>query len=317
MRAYALRRGLLVVPTLVGVSLLAFALANLAPGDPAEELLRRTTERPPSPEEVATLRRELGLDRPLVVQYARWVGDVVRGDLGTSYATRRPVSDELGRRVPLSLELAVPAALLALAIALPAGLLSAVHRNRLIDQVLRVASLVGASVPSFWLALLLIGFFAVRLSLAPVAGRGGASSMVLPVVTLAMAPAAVLARFTRSTMLEALGEDYVATARAKGVAAVGVVAGHALRNALIPLVTAFGTSLGHLLAGVVVIETVFVWPGAGKALQDAILQRDYPLIQGFVLYAGAIFLVVNLLVDLSYALIDPRVRLGAGGATPT
>lgn len=310
MRAYVLRRLLLVVPTLLGISLLAFALANLAPGDPAEEFLRRTTETPPTPSQVADVRRELGLDRPLPVQYLTWVRQAALGDLGISYSTRRPVVTELARRIPFTLELAIPAALLALAVALPVGIASALRRNRLADQALRVGSLLGASVPSFWLALLLIVLFSVKLSLLPVAGRGRLASLVLPTIALAVTPAAVLARFTRSTMLETLGEDYVRAARAKGVSWRRVVWRHGLRNSLIPLVTAFGNSLGHLLAGAVVIEAIFVWPGVGRLALDAILQRDYPMIQGFVVYAGAAFVAINLLVDLSYGVIDPRIRLG-------
>ena len=199
MRAYTFRRLLLLVPTLIGISLLAFALAHVAPGDPATEFLRRTTDRQPTPAEIAVVRHDLGLDRPLVVQYVAWVGHVAHGDLGISYSTRGPVREELGRRVLFTLELAVPAALLAILIALPAGIASTLMRGRLGDQVVRVIALAGASMPGFWLALLLIIVFAVKLSLVPVAGRGGPASLVLPVVTLAVTPAATLARFTRST----------------------------------------------------------------------------------------------------------------------
>lgn len=314
MRAYLARRLLLVLPTLVGVSLLAFGLANLTPGDPAAELLRRTNDQPPSPEAVAGMRKELGLDRPLAVQYVWWVSDAVRGDLGISYATRRPVTTDISRRIGFTLELAVPAALLALALSLVLGVVSAVNRNRWSDQVIRVMSVIGASMPSFWLALLLIIAFSVKLSLLPVAGRGGATSLVLPIATLTLAPTAVLSRFTRSTMLETLGDDYIRTARAKGLASWRVVGHHALRNACIPLVTAFGTSLGHLVSGAVIIETIFLWPGVGKLAVDAILQRDYPMIQAVTLYGGFVFVAVNLLVDLSYAVIDPRIRLGPPGA---
>lgn len=316
MTAYVLRRVLLVVPTLLGVSLLAFALANLTPGDPAEALLRRTTDQPPTPEAVAETRRDLGLDRPLAVQYVSWLGNAMTGDLGISYDTRRPVTAEILDRVPRTLELAGPAALAALVVAVVLGVVSAVNRNRWPDHVLRVVSVAGASMPSFWLALLLIMLFSLKLSLLPVAGReAGARSLVLPVLTLALAPTAVLARFTRSAMLETLGDDYVRTARAKGVAGWRVVGRHALRNACIPLVTAFGTSLGHLVSGAVIVETIFLWPGVGRLAVDAILQRDYPMIQGFTLYAGVAFVAVNLVVDLSYGAFDPRVRLARSPAT--
>lgn len=310
MKAYIARSVVLLIPTLLGISLLAFGLAKLAPGDPAAEFLRRTTDRPPTPPEIARARTELGLDRPVIAQYGRWVRRAASGDLGISYATRRPVTTEIQHRIPATLELAIPAALLALLIAIPLGTIAALHRNRAVDQIARVASLAGASIPSFWLALLLIILFAVKFSLVPVAGRQGIASVILPALTLAVTPAAGLARFTRSAMLETLGQEYIVTARAKGLRERLIVRHHALRNALIPVVTAFGISLGHLVAGAVIIESIFAWPGLGKLAVDAILQRDYPVIQGFVLYTGTAFVVINFIVDLSYGVIDPRVRLG-------
>lgn len=315
--AYVLRRCLLVIPTLLGISFLAFAMANLAPGDPATEFLRRISDRQPTPEEVRQVREELRLDKSIVEQYGAWVRRAAQGDLGISYSTRRPVTTELGHRIPFTLQLTVLAAGLALLIALPLGIISALYRNRLVDQVARITSLAGASMPSFWLGLSLIVLFAVRLSMVPVAGRGGFESYILPVVTLAVAPAAVLSRFTRSTMLEILDDDYMRTAHAKGLTAWRAVITHGLRNALIPLLTAFSISLGHLLSGAVIVETIFVWPGVGKLGLDAIQQRDYPMLQGFVLYAGAAFAAINLLVDLAYGAIDPRVAAagrGTGGA---
>jgi peptide/nickel transport system permease protein len=304
---YVLRRAILVIPTLIGISFLAFAFSNLAPGDPAEQLLRRTSDRPPTPTEIADKRQELGLDRSLVAQYVTWAGRAAQGDLGTSYATRRPVVSELRHRIPFTLQLTVLAALLALVIAVPLGIVSALYRNRFVDQLARLVSLAGASVPSFWLGLSLIVLFAVRLSLVPVAGRGGLNSYLLPVVTLAVSPAATLSRFTRSTMLEVLDDDYMRTARAKGLSAWRAVVGHGVRNAMVPMLTAFSISVGHLLAGTVIVETIFVWPGVGKLALDAIQQRDYPMIQGFILYAGATFAAINLLVDLAYGVIDPRI----------
>lgn len=309
MRSYALRRVLLVVPTLIGVSLLTFILVQFAPGDPAEGYASRILSRPATLEEIAQAREDLGLDKPLPVQYVTWVGDVVQGDLGRSFTSRELVTTELKRRVPYTLQLALPAALLALLIAIPAGIICAVKRNRIIDQVVRIASLAGASIPSFWLALNLIIIFAVRLHLVPVAGRGDYKNLLLPVVSLALAPAATLTRFIRSSVLEALSSDYVTTARAKGVKEMFVVGRHALRNSLVTVVTAFGNSLGHMLAGATVIETIFVWPGVGKLLVDAIGQRDYPMIQAFILYIGVVFVLVNLVVDLCYRWIDPRITL--------
>ncbi len=311
MTRYLARRVALLVPTLIGISLLAFLLAKLAPGDPAQEFLRRTTDQVPTTAQVVQARHELGLDRPLAVQYLSWLGMATHGDLGISYSTRQPIATALPPRLLATLELAIPAALLATIAGVTVGVVSAMYRNRPIDQVLRVLALAGASVPSFWLALLLILLFAVQLSLVPVAGRDQPTSFVLPVVALAVAPAAVLARFTRSTILQVLGEDYIRTARAKGLVERVVVERHALRNGLIPVVTASGTSLGHLMAGAVIVESIFAWPGVGKMALDAILERDYPVIQAFVLYTGVLFVLINLAVDISYALLDPRVRIHA------
>ncbi|MDQ3898878.1 MAG: ABC transporter permease, partial [Actinomycetota bacterium] len=280
--------------------------------DPAEQFVRRVTERPATPEEIREVRKELGLDRPVAAQFVRWMDHAAHGDLGISYSTRQPVATELRRRIPRTLELALPAALLALALALPLGSYSAIRRGHPADQIVRVGAMAGASMPSYWLALLLILYFSVRMSLLPVAGRAGLNTYVLPIVTLALEPAAVLARFTRSTMLEALGEDYVRTAEAKGARQRTVVGRHALRNALIPVVTYFGSRLGYLITGAVVVETIFVWPGLGRLTVDAVAQRDYPMVQGVVVFAGFAFAIINLLVDISYRVVDPRIGLGRG-----
>lgn len=309
MRGYAVRRVLLLVPTLLGIALLTFFLSNLTPGDPADSYFSRLNGRSPSTEELQQVRVELGLDRPFAARFASFIGDAAQGDLDVSFSTRQPVAGELLRRIPFTLQLAVPAAVLALLIAVPAGVLCAVRRNRFTDQAVRLLSLAGASMPSFWLALLLIIVFAVKLHLVPVAGRGGLDSYILPIVTLAMVPAASLTRFTRSTVLETLNSDYVLTARSKGLGELRVVGNHALRNAIIPLLTSFSNSVAQLLAGAAVVETIFVWPGLGKLVVDAILERDYPTIAGSVLYAGITFAVVNLLVDLAYAVLDPRISL--------
>jgi len=309
-RRFVLRRMLLMIPTLIGISMLTFGLSNATPGDPAFQAAQRSLGRTPNNEEILAQRKELSLDRPLVTQYLHWVTQAAQGDLGTSFASRRPVREELFHRIPFTLELAVPAMCLALLVAVPAGMISALRRNRPVDQAVRLVSLAGACMPSFWLALLLIIVFSVRLSVLPVAGRGGLNHLILPTITLAMAPTAILARYTRSTMLEALGSDYVVTARAKGAPEWRVIGRHVLRNSLVPIVTTVGTQLGFLLAGATVIETIFVWPGVGKLLVDAITARDYPMIEGFVLYAGAAFVVLNLLVDVLYASIDPRIVTG-------
>lgn len=310
MVAYAARRLLLLVPTLLAISALAFGVAHMVPGDPAEEYLRRTTDQPPSPEALAAVRSELGLDRPLPLEYAHWLGRAVKGDLGISFASRRRVSQEFAYRLPYTIRLAVPSALLALLLALPVGTIAAVHRNRWSDQLLRIVSLAGASMPSFWLALLLIDLLAVKARILPVFGAEGTAALVLPVLTLALTPAAVLARFTRSIMLEALGEDWVRTAKAKGVPWKLVVERHALRGSLVPLVTAFGQSFARLLVGAVIIENIFAWPGVAKLGVDSINQHDFPVLQAFVLYTGVVFVLLNLVIDLSYAALDPRIRVG-------
>ncbi len=311
MRSYVARRLLLFVPTLLGMSILTFGVSNLTPGDPAFTFASRVASRPATPDEVAEARKDLGLEGGLVTRYFRWAGDAARGDLGISFSTRLPVRPELVQAARYTMQLAIPAALLAILFAIPAGVVSAVRRNRPADQALRVLSLAGASMPSFWLALLLVVLLAVKYSVLPAAGRGGPGSYVLPIVTLALPPAAVLARFTRSAVLETLTSDYVVAARAKGARELVVVTRHALRNALVPLVTAVGNSFGHLVGGAAVVETVFVWPGIGRLLVEAILQRDYPVIAGIVLYSGAVFAVISLIVDLLYAVIDPRIRLAA------
>ena len=311
MGRYALRRILLIIPTVGGITLLAFAVAHLAPGDAAAEAFRRREGRLPSPPELVVERQELGLDRPVTEQYLSWVGNALQSDFGASLSSRRPVYEEMRRRIPNTLVLTALAAAITLLIALPSGVLAALHHNRPADHVLRIGSLAGSALPSFWVALLLIELFAVRWSVLPVAGRGNTSNLILPAVTLALAPAAGLARFTRAALLETLNDDYIRTAFAKGLAGWAVVVKHGLRNSALPLLTAFGTSLGILLAGAVVVETVFSWPGMGSFSIQAILERDYPAIQAVVLYAGLVFAVVNLLVDLSYGLIDPRARVGA------
>lgn len=311
MRAYVIRRTLLVVPTLFGISLLTFILIKLAPGDAATNFAARTLQQQPTDQQIAAARHELGLDRPVVVQYTSFVAHAVTGDFGDSYSTRRPVTTELLHRLPATLELAIPAAILALIIGVGVGVVSALYRNRAIDQVMRVGSLMGASLPSFWLALLLIVVFSVELNWFPVAGREHVSSYVLPVLTLAAAPTAVFARFSRSAVLETLGEDYVRTARGKGLAEPLVVLRHALRNAMVPVVTQFGTQVGILAAGAVIVENIFAWPGVGQFGLEGIQERDDPVVQAFVLYAGVLFVFINLVVDLSYVVIDPRVRLGA------
>jgi peptide/nickel transport system permease protein len=314
-RGYLLRRIAYLVPVLFGVSLLAFGLGRVAPGDPARDVLARTTGRQPTHREVVAERRRLGLDRPLAVQYGSWVAHAARGDLGVSYTTGEPVARAIRETLPLTLELAGAALVLSVALGVPLGVAAAARSGSWIDHAVRGFALVAASVPGFWLAYLLILAFSVHLHVLPPVGAGGLSHLVLPAVTLAVFDLALIARLTRAAVLETLEEDYVRTARAKGLGRSRVLFRHALRPGLIPLVTWAGLSFGYLLGYSVVVETVFAWPGLGYSTVLAIQARDYPFIQAFVLVMATVFVGLNLLVDILYVRIDPRVRFAADPAT--
>ena len=333
MLPFALARLGLAVPTFVGLTLIAFFLIRIVPGDPIETM---AGERGIDPARHAELLREYGLDQPLFVQYGRYVGRVLHGDLGRSIVTREPVVSEFTALFPATVELALSAMLFALALGLPAGILAAVYRNSIFDHGVMGLSLTGYSMPIFWWGLLLILLFSVELDLTPVSGRidvqyfvepvtgfllidsvlsgedgafaSALSHLVLPAIVLGTVPLAVIARMTRSAMLEVLGEDYIRTARAKGLSPLRVIALHALRNALIPVVTAIGLQIGVLFTGAILTETIFSWPGVGKWLIEAINRRDYPVLQGGILLIGTVVMAVNLAVDLTYGLINPRIR---------
>jgi len=290
---------------LLAVSVLVFAILRLIPGDPAA-LIAGVDARP---EEVGRLRVVLGLDQPAYVQYGRYLGRVITGDLGRSLRSQEPVASDLATRFEASLLLASVSLAIALAVGLPAGVTAAVWRGTTWDSAMTTASVLGASMPTFWLGLILIGFFSVRLGWLPTSGYGSAEYVVLPALTLAAFSVASIARTARSCMLDALGYDYVRTARAKGLREGVVVGKHALKNALIPLVAVVGLQFGYLIGASAVTETVFTWPGVGLLLVDAIKHRDLPVIQGAVLLVAASFALVNLLVDLLYATLDPRIRL--------
>lgn len=309
--SYVARRVAYLVPTWFGITLLAFVLAQFAPGDPASAFFTRHHGRPPSALELERTRHELGVDRPVVERYARSVSHAVRGDLGVSYTSGRPVADELLERFPSTLELASAATLLAIAVGLPLGVLAALKRNSVLDQLTRGGSLLAASVPSFWVAYLLIIVFSVDLRLLPSFGTGGLDHLVLPAVALGLGEAGLLARLARSSMLEVLGQDYITTARAKGLPERRVIGVHALKNALSVVVTQVGLIFGFLLAYSAIVEVIFIWPGIGRLAVEAITQRDYPVIQGFVIFAGTVFILINLAVDLIYQLLDPRISLSS------
>jgi peptide/nickel transport system permease protein len=303
---------LLTLPALLfGISIISFTLLNLAPGDPADILLRlQQPGTEPPREAVLALRHQLHLDDPLPLRYGRWLLLAMRGDLGVSYRSGKPIVKELWQRLPATLLLAGASLALAASIGIPLGIMAAVWRGSLPDGLSRLLALLGAVVPSYVLALLLILLFAVRLGWLPATGYGSPKHLILPAVALAGGVSAQLMRLTRANLLEVLQQDYVRTARAKGMREDVVVMGHALKNALLPVVTVLGLSLGHLLGGAVMVEIIFGWPGIGKYAIDAIFLRDYPVIQGFVLYMAIIFLLVNLAVDISYRRLDPRLHFG-------
>ena len=298
------RRLLLVLPTLLGVAVLVFSFIHLVPGDPVDVMLGEAVE----PADATALRHALGLDRPLGAQLLVFLGRVARGDLGESVAFREPVAALVAARLPATLELAAAALLIALVIALPLGIVAAMRRGSLLDRLVRIASLAGVCVPTIWLGPLLVLAFSLHLGWLPTSGRGGAEHLVLPALTLGLGMAGVLVRLTRASVLDALGEDSTRTARAKGAPPWRVVGVHAFRTALGPIVTVTGLQLGALLAGAVVTETIFAWPGLGRLVVQAIGARDYPLVQGCALVFGTTYVVVNACTDVLLAALDPRLR---------
>ena len=333
MLRFLLTRFSLIIPTFIGMTLVAFFLIRMVPGDPIETL---AGERGIDAARHASLLKEYGLDQPVIVQYGIYIGRVLQGDLGKSIITHEPVLSEFMSLFPATMELALCAILFALLIGIPAGIVAAVKRNSILDHGVMGISLTGYSMPIFWWGLLLILLFSVQLDLTPVSGRisvmyfiepvtgfllidtllagdkgafwSAAVHLILPTVVLGTNPLAVIARMTRSAMLEVLGEDYIRTARAKGLSNLRVVALHGLRNALIPVVTVIGLQVGVLFTGAILTETIFSWPGVGKWLIEAISRRDYPVLQGGMLLLGVIVMMVNLLVDVTYGIINPRIR---------
>jgi len=301
---YLLRRLVLTIPVLLGVATLVFALIHLVPGDPAQAMLG---EQAPVAD-LADLRAKLGLDQPLLVQYGKFLGGLVRGDLGTSFRYNTPVASEIRLRLGRTAQLALVAMAVALIIALPLGILGALYRGQAIDQAAMAVSLAGIAMPNFWLGPLLAIIFAVELGWLPVSGTGSWRHLVLPAVTLGAALAAIVARMTRASLVEELSELYVLAARARGVSRSRAVLRHALRNSLIPVVTIVGLQLGAVLTGTIITETIFSWPGVGRLLIQAINFRDYPLVQGCILFIAVTYVAMNLIVDVAYAWLDPRIR---------
>jgi ABC-type dipeptide/oligopeptide/nickel transport system permease component len=301
---YIVRRLLLTIPVVLGVSIIVFSIIRLLPGDPARALAGVQA----TPEYIEQVRERYGLNEPLYIQYGRFILGAVTGDLGESVFSRRPVTTEISERFPRTLLLASISLVIATIVGVSAGIISATRRNSLFDNTSMFVALVGVAAPVFWLALMLQLLFSVQLRWFPATGMGSWRHLVLPSITLGMASAALMARITRSSMLDVLKQDFITTARAKGLAERIVVYKHALKNALIPVVTVLGLQFGILLGGAVLTETVFAWPGVGRLLVDAILRRDYPVVQGTVMLLAFLFVIINLVVDVIYAFLDPRIH---------
>jgi peptide/nickel transport system permease protein len=301
---YLIKRLISTVPVLIGISLLLFFMLRMLPGDPAQVLAGQMA----TPEEIENIRHQLGLDRPIHEQYAVYLSRLVRLDLGRSARTQNPVIDEVWARLPNTLLLAVVAITLACLLGIPAGILSAVRPYSWVDYLVTLSALFGISMPVFWLGLMLVVVFSIMLKWLPAGGTGSWQHVILPSITLAAFVVAFIARMTRSTLIETLSQDFTTTARSKGLTEKVVIVKHALRNALIPIITVVGLQFGLLLGGAVLTETVFAWPGVGRLIVDSILARDYPMIQGTILIFGLLYIFVNLIIDLIYAFVDPRIR---------
>lgn len=313
MLRYLSKRLAYMAVTVLAVCALTFFLMNIIPGGTAELILKHTIlemEEIPTDEQIAEISSQYNLHDPLYVQFGRWLASALQGDLGDSYIQKKSVSYLLLLRLPATIQLAFTAMSIAILIGVPLGILCAVRENRFTDYILRIVTLIGVSMPGFWLALLLILFFAVNLKLFPVAGYGETKYLVLPAVALSAHALALTLRMVRTGMLEVMGQPYIAFAVSKGLSLRYVVLRHALKNALLPTITVLGMSLGHMLGGAMVIESIFSWPGVGSLLVDAISGRDIPLVQGCVLTIVGVFVTINLLVDLTYTYLDPRIRYG-------
>jgi peptide/nickel transport system permease protein len=302
---YFVRRVLLAVPVLLGVATLVFSLIHLVPGDPAQAMMGDGA----SPQDIAELRARLGLDQPLLTQYTSFLRHAITGDLGVSFRTGQPVTTMIFERIPATAELAVAAMMVAVLLAIPLGVVAAVWRGTAIDYSAMTFALAGVSIPNFWLGPILAIVFAVELGWLPVSGRGTLAHLVLPAFSLGLALAAILARMTRASLLDELGELYVRAARARGVSNASAITVHALRNSMVPLLTIIALQFGAVLTGAVITETIFAWPGIGRLLIQSIGFRDYPMVQGCILLIAVTYVSVNLITDLMYGVLDPRIRL--------
>lgn len=311
MGKYIIHRLIHLIPVLFGITFLTFALTYLSPGDPAE-LMLSATGITPSPELIQQVREELGLNKPFLIQYLNWLSSVFVGDFGISYKYSKPVLDLLLRALPATFKLAGMTILMTMIIALPLGILSAIHRNKLLDNIIRVISFLGISLPAPWIAIILMYIFALKLKMLPVMGNANWTSIILPSASMTILLSSRYIRQVRAYILEEISQDYVVGARARGVKDRAVLLKHVLRSTLVPIITQLGLSFGVLLGGAVIIETIFSWPGVGKLAIEAIFTRDYPLIQGYVVWMTIIYMLINMLVDISYYILDPRMRLEKG-----
>jgi ABC-type dipeptide/oligopeptide/nickel transport system permease component len=308
MTKYLVQRLILAGPVLVGVSIAVFLMMHLLPGDPALAMLAGQSGI--TPEDVDRVRRQLGLDQPVPVQYLNYIGRVLHGDFGESVHSHRPVLEMIAEQAGATVQLALVAMAIAVAMGTTLGTISALRQNTWVDTLSMLVALFGVSMPSFWFGLILIYIFSLRLGWLPVTGQGGWQRLILPAIALGMDFSAITARLVRANLLEVLRQEYILTARSKGLRNRLVVTRHALRNAMIPVLTIIGLQLGNLLGGAVVIETVFAREGIGRLAVTAILSKDFPLVQGIVLVAAVVYVSINLLIDLSYATLDPRIRYG-------
>jgi ABC-type dipeptide/oligopeptide/nickel transport systems, permease components len=308
LRKYITRRLIQLIPVLFGITFLTFALIYFSPGDPAAMLLSATGVAP-SPELIQQVREEMGLNKPFLIQYLHWLSGVLKGDFGTSYKYSKPVLDLIMVSLPATFKLAGVSLFGMMVISLPLGIMSALYKNKALDYMIRFISFLGISMPGFWIGLLLMYIFSIKLKILPVMGDSGWKSIILPAVTLIIAMASKYTRQLRAAILEEISQDYVIGARARGVKEKVILLRHVLQSSLLSIITLLGISLGSLLGGVVIVETIFSWPGVGKLAIEAIFSRDYPLIQGYVVWMTVIYVLINMMVDISYCFLDSRIRL--------
>ncbi|GAA4851433.1 nickel ABC transporter permease subunit NikB [Paenibacillus vulneris] len=307
---YFIRRIAAAIPVIMGISFIAFALSVASPGDPAVQALSMNGIKEPTEQEIEAKRAELGLNDPMIVQYAHWLWKASHGDLGISYMTKESVSGELLRRLPVTLSVSGMALVIAVGTGIPLGMLMAMKKNTSFDHTARILALSLVSIPGFWLAILMITVFSEKLHWLPTSGYGTFKHLIMPAIVLAAGTSAVLMRLTRAALLEVWNQAYMVTAKAKGLPDTRILMIHALRNAMIPLITVIGSYFGAILGGSVIVEVIFAIPGIGRFAMDGIFRRDYPVIQGYVVFTGLVYVAFNLLVDLSYLVIHPQMRLG-------